>query len=595
MAKRLALIAVLAVLIAAPAGDGRRAAPAAPPDPVALDDGWEYSADTTRWRPVSLPHTMDASPTERGYRGTVGWYRLRFAAPDTAADGYAWAARFEGARRTATVWLNGRRLATRRTPYVPFEVELRGLRPGRTNTLLVRTDNRRPRGLREGWWNYGGLVRRVSLVPRGAARLQHAAVLPRRACASGDCPWTALVDAEVVAGPRGAAAGAVELTLTAPDGTVTLGSAPVPALRPGQRAGVRHEVAIAGHPALWSPEHPALYDADVRLLTGGRIEDVDRSRVGLRTVSVRHGRMHLNGRPLSLRGASIQEDLPGRGSALRDADIARIAADVEELGADVTRAHHLLDERLLDRFDERGILVWSQAPVYHRDVDLRRPGRRAAELRAVRDTIRQARRHPSVLVHSVANELSPEADRLPGTSAFLRDAARLARAEDPTRPVALDLLAYPGYARQESHDRFDVLGVNHYYGWYAGKPHHSTRRFGDLVPHLRELRRRHPRQALVITEFGAEATRGGPATEKGTYAFQTSYLHRTLDVADAEDYLSGAIYWTAREFAVKPRWRGGELPAGDAIHSKALRTYDGRRKPAWYAARRRFAQVPTFR
>lgn len=604
MTLRLSLLATLLALIL-PA-----AAAAAPPAPITLSDGWEFALDDGRiglnegwqtgapdagWSPVSVPHTMQAETTQRTYEGTVGWYRLRFAPPNVTADGYRWALRFDGARRTATVWLNGREIGTHSDPYTPFELELPGLRAGTLNTLVVRTDNIRPQGMREGWWNFGGLVRRVSLVPRGTAHLDHTAVMPRRVCDSVGCQWTAIVDTDVVGGPAGSPPTHVDLSLSSPDGIVTVGSAPMPALAPNERAHLRYEVAVSGPIVLWWPQRPALYQADVRLRAGERVEDLDRSRVGLRTISVVDGQLQLNGRPLNLRGASIQEDLPGRGSALSDADIDRIVADVEGLNADVTRAHYLLDERLLRKFDERGILVWNQAPVYHRDADLDDDARRAFELQNVRDTIRAARRHPSVIVHSVANELSPEPDRRVGTRRFLVAAEKIARELDPTRPVALDLLAYPGYGRQRTHARFDVLGINHYYGWYEGRKGHSTRNFGGLVKHLRAMHRRYPRQALVITEFGAEGVRRGPATAKGTFAFQTRYLRRTLDVVAGERYLSGAIYWTAREFAVKPRWQGGDIYAGDAIHSKAVLFYDGRPKPAWFVARQLFADVPTFR
>ena len=57
------------------------------------------------------------------------------------------------------------------------------------------------------------------------------------------------------------------------------------------------------------------------------------SRIGLRFVRVRNGKLYLNGHLLDLRGASIQEDLPGRGPALRDEDVTTIVNDLVRLGA----------------------------------------------------------------------------------------------------------------------------------------------------------------------------------------------------------------------------------------------------------------------
>ena len=45
----------------------------------------------------------------------------------------------------------------------------------------------------------------------------------------------------------------------------------------------------------------------------------------------------------------------------------RIVADLKELGANVTRSHYVLSERLLARLDRAGILVWNQAPIWQRD------------------------------------------------------------------------------------------------------------------------------------------------------------------------------------------------------------------------------------
>jgi beta-glucuronidase len=315
-------------------------------------------------------------------------------------------------------------------------------------------------------------------------------------------------------------------------------------------------------------------------------------------VRVRNGLLELNGRPLDALGASIQEDLPGRGPALTDADIDTIVAELKAVHATITRAHYLLNERLLDKLDEAGIMVWSQAPIYHRDRLLETPEGRATALDTVRGTVLAARSHPSVITHSVANELSAVPDSVPGTADFLRRAAALERDLDPTLPVSVDLLSYPGYGREETFARnFDLLGVNSYFGWYPGKANRSTANLADLGPYLRHMRAIYPRQGLMLTEFGAESTFKGPANVKETFAFQTDYLRKTLGIYDQAPFMSGAIYWTLREFAVKPKWDGGakrDVPR-DGIHNKGLLTYAGARKPAWRVAERAFAGAPVYR
>jgi hypothetical protein len=206
-----------------------------------------------------------------------------------------------------------------------------------------------------------------------------------------------------------------------------------------------------------------------------------------------------------------------------------------------------------------------------------------------------------VLTHSVANELSPDADSLPGTRDFLERAAALARDLDPTVPPALDLLSYPNVPRQEVYEAFGILGINSYYGWYDGKEGtpRSTEDFDDLAPFLDYMRETYPRQAQIITEFGAESTYSGDPDVKETYEFQERYLRDNLEVVASKPWLAGAIYWTAREFYVKPNWDGGaerEDVERDALHNKGLIFYEsGEFKPAAEAARELFGSTPIYR
>ena len=583
------------------------AAVAAIPEPVELHEGWEFALDpddvavpgagpVSGWREVTIPHVFEPRPLDETYAGTVGWYRLRFEGPATP-DGWGWGARFEGVRRVSQVWLNGREVGANDKPYTPFEVPATGLLPGQENTLLVRVDNRRTPGYREGWWNWGGITREVTLEPRGRVDVRDVGLLSRVDCEQA-CRAAVLFDAEVANRAPQDVRPDITVRLRPPGGGKAFSrTVRTRAIHPGETARVRFEIPVPGRPQLWSPEQPALYDARVQARIGTSVQASQTRRIGLRAVGVRDGRLWLNGRQLDVRGASIQEDVAGRGAAMTDADVDAIVRDLKALGANVTRAHYLLDERLLERFDEEGIMVWSQAPVYHRDVQLRTPAGFVRELDQVRGTVLVARNHPSVITHSVANELSPRADENEPTRRFLRESAELTRDLDPTLPAAVDLLAWPGFDRQKSYAQFDLLGVNSYFGWYEGQGTHATGDLADLEPFLRQLREQYPDQALVMTEFGAESTMDGPQDVKETYAFQARYVQQNLDVVERVGFLSGAIYWTLREFAVKPDWDGGALRdvPRDGIHNKGLVTYDGDRKPAWAVARRAFAATPLYR
>jgi beta-glucuronidase len=584
------------------------------PQPQALTAGWEFRQDPSDqglragwangdraedWDDVEVPHVFNPDPVDADFLGTIGWYRLRLTTPATP-DGFAWALRFEGARRIARVWLNGHEIGHNSNAYQPFTLPADGMRPvGETNELVVRVHNHRTPDLREGWWNWGGLVRPVTLVPRGRVEWQDLGFLSDVDCTARGrgCGAVVRTDGWLHNRSRDTVKPLLVVRLTAPDGSVISKTVTARALQPGETRRVGFPVRVRS-PKLWSPTQPNLYSAFAEVRLGAEVQQAGTRRVGLRYVRVVDGRLELNGRRLNLRGASIQEDVPGRGPALRESDVEQIVGDLQMLGANITRAQYPLNERLLERLDEVGILVWSQSPVYHEDWALRTPMGRLRAYRKVRGTVLYARNHPSVLTHSVANELTVRPDRTPGTRAFLERAVRIARDLDPTVPASVDLLTYPRIPRQRAYARFGLIGLNSYYGWYRGqaREERSTARLADLWPFLRDMHRKYPGQAMMVTEFGAEATFDGPAHVKETFAFQSRYVDRTLDIVDRANWLSGAIYWTAREFYVKPNWDGGAgrpVPR-DALHNKGLITYEGQPKPAFYEAQRRFAHTPIY-
>jgi Glycosyl hydrolases family 2, TIM barrel domain/Glycosyl hydrolases family 2 len=571
---------------------------ATPPRAVDLDAaGWEYTPDHHTWSAVDLPHVFDPRPEAKDFGGTTGWYRIALQQPSGTPAGYGWGIHFEQIRRVADVFLDGRKLTEHRDPYAPFTLALPQLADGARHELTIRVDNHKAKEPREGWWNWGGITRPAQLVPLGLLVTQDTGFLPSQ---GADGRWSVLVDTTVE--NRSATqtlTPTLAARLTSPDGdNAGSGRAKARALAPGERARVRFRVPVEGDAQLWGPGHAKLYGAGLDVRAGGTLWQHDAAKIGLRTVTVKDGLLQLNGEAVELRGASIQEDVDGHGPALTDADVDAIVAQLKAIGANVTRAHYALDQRLQAKLDAAGIMVWTQAPIYHRDRLLATDAQRDAALATVRSAVLQTRDHPSTITHSVANELSVIPDSVPATKAFLDAARELTVDLDPTLPTSVDTLSYPGYARQETYAKFALLGINSYFGWYPGKAGHSTADIRSLGPYLAGMRAMYPNSGLVLTEFGAEATLTGPSTDKQTYAFQEVYTRDVLGAVRAAPTLSGAIYWTLQEFAVKPAWDGGAKIPGvdrDAIHHKGLITYDGRRKPAYDVLKRDIADTPLVR
>jgi beta-glucuronidase len=572
-------------------GSARASAPPTPPG--------RATQETGDWHPATVPSVFDTRALPSLYPGTVRTYRVTFRGPATPR-GFSWLLRFESVRRGATVFLNGKRLGRNADPYTPFTFDARGLRPGRRNTLEVIVDGRKNPKLPEAWWNWNGIVRPVRLVPAGPAHIEDLGTMSKLRCRgpARSCRAELLLDGLLERRGARAIRPSLEVRLRSPTGRTTTRRFPLPSQR-SERRRLQLSMPVPA-PVLWSPDAPRLYSATITLRERGRIVQRERRQVGLRSVQVKGGHLWLNNRRIQLRGASIHEDMPGSGAALTDADKDRIVADLKELGANVTRAHYLLNDGLLDRLDRAGIMVWNQAPIWQRDTGahlLWQPSERLRALRTVRRTVTAARSHPSVLTHSVANELTFTPDDKPGTRRFLLEAQAQARDIDPTVPISVDIKGRPGYAEQFTYHSFDMIGLNQYFGWYRW-----VEDFSLLEPYIRELRDHYPSKAIVMTEWGAEGRpelAGAPPELKGGYPFQTSHAQRTLDVIDGSSVLSGAIYWTLREFEIYPGWQGGAGRRAaqyepNTRHHKGLLTYDGEPKPAYFLLRDRFRATPLY-
>jgi beta-glucuronidase len=259
----------------------------------------------------------------------------------------------------------------------------------------------------------------------------------------------------------------------------------------------------------------------------------------------------------------------------------------------MTRAHYPLHPYELELADRYGILVWSEIPVYRMKSKLFNIKEvRDKALRMLRQEIARDYNHPAVMVWSIGNENSSRPKR--GLQRFITRAARIAKRMDPTRLIGIAISGFPTVEKQRIYLKLDVIGINDYFGWYGG-PRESIADRGALPGYLDRMHSDYPHQAFVVTEFGAEANRHGPPTEKGTYEFQADFLAYHLGVFASRPFVNGAIVWTLHDFRVKPGWTGGDPLPHPPVNEKGLIDDAGFRKPAFYVVRKVFRATGPFR
>jgi beta-glucuronidase len=566
-------------------------------DPTNAGLSGKYNKQTSRegWTPVRAPHAWNAmDDSVQSMQGAIGWFRKDFELPD-AARALAWAVRFESVNYRSRVWLNGRRVGTNRGAYIPFEFRLGGLKRRGTNRLVIRVDSRRrpsdfpPSGLATtgmptgGWWNYGGLLREVYLKRLNTVEWRDVAVRPRLPC--GAC--TAGVEVEI--GLRNVRPGSARVRLTGRFGSrrLNLGTKSIA----GRGVGVFRTSFKVPRPRLWSPATPNLYNARFEAKVGGRTVGSYRLRTGIRSIRrTGDGRLVLNGKQLNFRGVGYHEDNRGQGFAVDNAFRQRLVTETKALGATLMRTHYPPHPYLHEEADRQGVMIWSEVPVYAIKTQyLKQELVRTLAAKELEKNILANRNHPSVIVWAIANELSARPG--PVQASYIKRAAEQARALDPTRPIGIAVAGYPHVGCQKEYAPLDVIGVNEYFGWYPG-PNGTIFDRTNLPAYLDSVRQCYPEQAIVVSEFGAEANRDGPIEEKGTWAFQQEFVNFHLGVYASKPWLSGAAYWALNEFKVRPGWEGGNPRPLAPLHQKGVLRYgDLSRKPAWADLQRNFSQT----
>jgi beta-galactosidase/beta-glucuronidase len=571
---------------------------------------WYAQRDLVGWTQIGVPYNWNATDTALN-KSSVGWYRKEFTLPRSPKKAkHFWKVRFEGSNYRTKVWLNGKAIGGF-TGYFPFEADLDGLRKGR-NSLVVKVSSLRsntdlthwrPAAFNGfgtgGWWNFGGLLREVYVRRIDTIDIENVHVLPRLPKLGGPAKVELRVQLR---------------NLTNREEDVALAwnvngkrySQPAETVRANATRELRSRFTI-DKPRLWQPGRPYLYDMSVGALLDGRRRTAYSLRFGVRKLETRPGGvLLLNGKRLSLRGASIHEDDMEEGGALSQSTRNLLVSRLRDLRATVTRSHYPLHPAFLEAFDRYGILYWVDVPVYQiPNIFFDQPAVRYAATRAATLTVRENLNNVSVMTWALANEPAGNRSELgeigSGLDRYLREGSQAVRELDDTRLVGIDRQSRIGEpATHRAYRYLDVLGVNEYFGWYDSYKADLVRApttVAELGPYLDEVHNANPNLPLVITEFGAEATRSGPVEQPGTYEFQRKFAVDHLRVHASKRYVTGSIWWALRDFRVDPTWLGGAPPewGSPPWHNKSLIEETNARKPVYYDMRKRFRKTRTLR
>lgn len=528
-----------------------------------------------KWNWVNLPHTWNAIDGQDGgsdyYRGTA-YYAKKFERIDLTEgkddSDKIYYLEFLGANASATVYVNGKKLAHHDGGYSTFRVNITDVMDNE-NLVVVAVDNsanKRVYPQKADFTFYGGLYRKVSIISvekshfdldyYGGPGIKVTPILDGT---------TANVETEAFV-TNGQAGQKLRYTIKDVEGNVLetkeLGV---------EETKTSFEIKDVHR---WNGvKDPYLYTAEIELVDGEEVIDKVSTRFGCREFAIDPEKgFFLNGVSYPLHGVSRHQDRWGIGNALLPEHHEEDIELIMELGANTIRlAHYQHDQYFYDLCDEKGLVIWAEIPYISNHM----PTGRENTISQMKELVIQNYNHASIVVWGLSNEITMNGDSdedLRENHVILND---MVHEMDKTRLTTMAVVSMC-----DINDPYleipDCISYNHYFGWYGG----DTSMNG---PWFDEFHKVHPNIAIGMSEYGCEALNwhtSDPQQGDYTEEYQAYYHEELIKQLFTRPYIWSTHVWNMFDFGCDGRDEGGE----SGQNHKGLVTFDRKyKKDSFYA------------
>jgi beta-galactosidase/beta-glucuronidase len=538
-----------------------------------------YYDSTRRYQDAAVPHMFPCAGKNNEPRQGFGWYYRVLDVPASSSDKDVFLC-FEGVALRSKVFVNGVFAGASDYAYLPFKINLTPFfRAGTALHLAVMVDNRLldgslPDTRARGWWNYGGLIREVSL--RFVSRLRIDGVRVLTFYHAQDT-----FDLSLRLSPPQERWDSVSLVFSAADTPSCVFNA---SLR-----GTDTVLRIGGVRA-WTPESPVLYRFAFVPHFKGRPGDTMRLQRGFCQLTARGSRLFLNGNPCFLRGMSRHDVLGGRGPLLTREERRSDLCDMKAMGVNFLRIAHFPQHRdVYELCDSLGLLVMDEIPAWKsRAAFLGSKRGSAYGAGYVRAMVEAHGNYACVCLWSVGNQLASYKTAL---ADYVGAAAGEAKRVDPSRPVTY--CSYY-YLWDKAFSRVDVIAVNEYFGWELAS-------LDMLGPMIDKIHKDWPDKPVLVSEFGAQTKPGlrNPAAKlagavKSMLTKDLSEDHHQLFLRSHMDsiwtrraFVGGMVVWSYNDYmSYLNKARTDDMPVG--LNACGVVTRDRGKKLSWEIVRQRY-------
>lgn len=484
---------------------------------------------------VLTPNCWESLPDFAGYRGE-GDYTTTFMA------GGQLRFEFKGVSHTATVFLDGKKIASHYNAYTIFSTVVKDV-PWGEHTLTIRADNRFSEEsalhLPNDYMSYGGVSRPVILENVSDTYLKWCHVTPYLE----NDQWRVKLAIQVA-------------NISAESKTFALRTeiAGMQMDWGEQELAANSEKVFYAEQSFtnvqaWQQTRPKLYLVSCQLLSQGTPIDDLIDRFGFREIKVVGKNIQLNGQNIRIKGFCRHEDHPQFGCALPLAAMAADLALLKDLGANSIRtSHYPNDELFLDLCDEQGILVWEENHARGlTEADMRNPHFEPQAEQVIAEMVQAHYNHPAIYIWGILNECASDTEY--GRSCYAQQFSLLRRL-DKTRPCSF---ASCKFKTDKSFGLPDVVAYNIYPQWYHDAP---------VAAYLDDLYQWVQRETagagkpFMITEIGAGGLYGyhNPQHSKWTEDYQAEALKKQLQAVLSDPNCLGVYIWQFCDVRVSEEW-----------------------------------------
>ncbi|MBE6739825.1 MAG: hypothetical protein E7565_05855 [Ruminococcaceae bacterium] len=319
--------------------------------------------------------------------------------------------KFDGITYWAQVFLNGKLLGDM-LPYSEYVFDVTDTVKEKDNLLEVHIEDISPKfGPSEGWENYSGIIRNVTLLYKSDSYIENVFFKTKLT----DDYTASFYDIDVTV--KGEKNLEKRFSLSLNGETVAKGSFSDETLS-GKIENIK----------LWSCDNPVLYDLSVTLLKDGKEIDSYVCKTGFREFSVKGHRFTLNGEELFVKGVCKHEMVADSGHVPSLKQIEDDLLMIKNTGCNFVRlVHYPHCKETLEIADKLGMMVSEEPGLWWSDTS--DPEISAGSLEVLRRTVLRDRNHPCVIFWLSFNECR-------FTEQFLLDSARVCKELDPTRLVS---------------------------------------------------------------------------------------------------------------------------------------------------------------